>query len=69
MSKPPFTRGSVGDMRSGMETAMGANADALHQVKPGRIADPRGGRPSLGVHPETSMVNVQKGPGRAPRKL
>lgn len=70
MTKIPITqRGNSGDMRSGMERAMAANADILHAAKPGRIADSRGARPSMGVHPETSQVAQALGPGKAPRKL
>lgn len=39
--------GNQGDMRSGIETAMGAQADKLHAAKKGSIAAPRPPTPSM----------------------
>lgn len=61
MSKTPSR--SSGDIRSGMERAMAEQADALH----GQVARPKQPRASLGVNPETSMVQERRGSGSKPK--
>lgn len=64
---PP--RGNHGDMRSGIETAMGAMADKMHPPK--HKSPPVAGKvppKSMGVTPSYSQVQDSRGSGKSPRK-
>lgn len=64
---PP--RGNHGDMRSGIETAMGSMADKMHPVQ--HKSPPVAGKvppKSLGVTPSYSQVQANRGSGKTPRK-